>query len=69
MAQELAHRPLIWYDKEMLEAGSTWRCDDCGVVIEGREGYDRHVSCFPDHHPRPEAVLPEIKSPVLGDAA
>jgi len=68
MAQDLASKQLVWYDKEMLEFGRTWRCDDCGTVIEGREGYDRHVSCFPGHHPRFD-LEPATKSPTTKEQA
>jgi len=68
MAQELASRQLIWYDKEAVEAGYSWHCEDCGSTVKGREGYDRHVSCFPLHHLRADVVLP-VKPPDSGDAS
>ncbi|HYC11555.1 MAG TPA: hypothetical protein VEC02_02715 [Nitrososphaerales archaeon] len=69
MAQELASKRLIWYSKDAVEAGYSWHCDDCGSSVKGREGYDRHVSCFPLHHLRAEVVLPASKSPNEGDAS
>lgn len=62
MAQSVASGQVIRYAKLAPESERVWRCGDCGSVIEGREGYDRHVACFPFHHPQPE-VTPEINSP------
>jgi len=56
MAQDTASKQLVRYEKLMPEGGRAWRCGDCGSVIEGREGYDRHVACFPFHHPQPDAM-------------
>ena len=68
MAQELASKQLIWYNRD-AEAGYSWHCDDCGSSIRGRDGYDRHVSCFPLHHLRVEVVLPAPKSLGEGGAS
>ena len=54
MAGDSGAKQVFRLDKPAPEGGSAWRCDDCGTVIEGREGYDRHVACFPLHHPHPD---------------
>jgi hypothetical protein len=69
MAQELASKQLIWYDKEAAEAGLAWHCGDCGSFIKGMGGYDRHVSCFPLHHPRADATPLAAKSLPTEDAS
>jgi len=62
MAQNAASKQVIRYDKLMPEGGRGWHCGDCGSAIEGREGYDRHIACFPLHHPQPD-VVQETNSP------
>jgi hypothetical protein len=62
MAQNTASKQLIKYDRQAPDTGKTWHCSDCGTFIDGREGYDRHVSCFPNHHPQPD-VNPEARPP------
>lgn len=69
MAQELASKQLIWYNKEAMEAGPAWHCDDCGSFIKGRESYDRHVSCFPLHHLKADVTPLVADSPSAEDAS
>jgi hypothetical protein len=62
MARDLGSKQLIRYDKVTPQAEDKWQCGDCGTVIEGRLGYDRHVACFPNHHPQSGVILE--KAPV-----
>ena len=69
MAQEMASRQLIWYDKDAAQAGFKWHCGDCGSVVRGTEGYDRHIACFPLHHLMADSDTLAPKSPAEGDAS
>ncbi|HME18725.1 MAG TPA: hypothetical protein VKF15_03200 [Nitrososphaerales archaeon] len=57
MAASVGAKQVFRLHEVTPEVRDKWQCGDCGTVIEGREGYDRHVACFPNHHPQSGAIL------------